>query len=93
MALQAKCVRRLGAQQMIVVTAMWLMTGSTTLTEGRLVVDRLLALVRDIAVTAQADIDRVRFGKSGLSAGVWAVAIGARHEAFVHPVLERHREL
>jgi hypothetical protein len=77
MALQAKCVRRLGAQQMIVVAAMWLMTCSTTLTEGRLVVDRLLALVRDIAVTAQADIDRVRFGKSGLSAGVWAVAIGA----------------
>jgi len=56
---------------------MWLMTGGTTLPEGRLVVDRLLSLVRDIAVTAQADIDRVRFGKSGLPAGVWAVAISA----------------
>jgi len=76
-ALQAKRIRRLGAQQMIVVSSVGLMTGGTTLTEGGLVVDRLLGLICDIAVTAQANIDCVCFGKPRLPARMRAVAISA----------------
>src|ERR1017187_3835316 len=62
---------------MVVLSAVGLVTGGTTLTEGRLVVVRFLRQVGDIAVAAQADLDRVRFGKPRLPAGVGAVAISA----------------
>src|ERR1022692_323285 len=75
-ALQAEGVS-LGAQQMIVVAAVRLVTGRAALDKGRLMEHALLGLLGLVSVAAQADIDRVRFGKPRLPAGVGAVAVRA----------------
>ncbi len=76
MALQAKRVA-LDPQQMIVLSAVRLVAGGATLPECGLMMHRFLALIRDIAMAAQANLNPVRFGKSRLAAGMGAVAVGA----------------
>src|SRR5271169_5728013 len=56
---------------------MWLMAGRATLHEGGLMHMRLLALLRLIAVTTQANRNRVRLGERWRAAGVRIVAVGA----------------
>ena len=75
-ALQAERIA-LGAQQMIVVAAVRRVAGGAALHKGRLMVHGFLAQIVDVAVTSQADADRVGLGQAGLVAGVRAVAIGA----------------
>lgn len=74
--LQAKNIRSLGAQQMIVVAAVWLVTGGAPLFEGGLMQHVLLRLLSLIGMACQTDIDRVGLGKARLAAGVRIVAIG-----------------
>ena len=62
---------------MIVLAAVRLMAGGAALLERGLMVVRLLCLIGDIAVTAEANIDRIGFRKSWLAAGVRTVAVGA----------------
>ena len=77
MALEAQRIRGLGAQQVIVFTAVRLMARGTSLLECRLMQRVLLSLLGLIAVASQADIDRVGLGQSRLPARVWIVAVGA----------------
>lgn len=77
MAFEAEGVRSTGPQQVIVVSAVRSVTSGASLLECRLVAIRFLACVCDIRVAAQADIDGICLGKSGLTAGVRAVTIRA----------------
>ena len=77
MAFEAEGVRSTGAQQVVIVPAVWSVAGGASLLECRLVAIWFLACVRDIAVAAQADIDGIRLRKSWLTAGVRAVTIRA----------------
>jgi len=76
----------LGAQQVIVIAAVRLVTRRATLAEGRLMVVRLLGQVGDIAVATQADIDRIGFRQPRLPAGVRAMAVStvARSSGMLH---------
>ena len=56
-ALKAQLVRSCGAQQVLVLSTMWLMAGGATLGPGRLMQVRLLHLIGLIAVAGQAGID------------------------------------
>ena len=76
MALQAQRIA-LGAQQMIVVSAVRRVAGGATLPKGRLMVRGLLLQFVDIAVAAQADADRIGLRQAGLAAGMRIVAVGA----------------
>ena len=62
---------------MIVVAAVRRVTGGASLHKGGLMVHRLLAQVVEVAVTSQADGDRIGLRQSRLVAGVRAMAIGA----------------
>ena len=77
MALQADGVGCSRAEQVIVVAAVRLVTSGATLREGWLMVIGLLRQVGNIAVAAEADIDRVCFWQARLIAGVRAVAVSA----------------
>src|ERR1700733_4026993 len=77
MALQAQSVGSLGTQQVIVLAAVGLVAGGASLLECRLMHKVLLALVGQLAMTAQADVDRIGLGQAGLTAGMRIVAVGA----------------
>src|SRR5271166_499347 len=76
-ALEAQSIRGLGPQQVIVLAAMRLVTGSASLLERWLVVHAFLAEVRDVAVAAQADIHSIRSWQPRLRTGMGAMAVGA----------------
>jgi len=59
------------------VSAVRLMAGRTSLLKYGLVVISLFALIRDVTVASQADIDAIGLRKSWLRAGVGTVAIDA----------------
>src|SRR5579863_930629 len=84
-ALQAEPVP-LDPQQVIVVPAVWLMASGAALREYRLVMDGLLGQIGNVAVAAQADLDRVGFGKPWLAAGMGAMTVGtvARGSRMLH---------
>src|ERR1035437_7927168 len=75
MALQAQSVA-FGAEQMIVVTAMSLVTGRAALHEGGLMKVRFFHLVLLFAVATQTNVHRIRFRQARVGAGVRAVAVG-----------------
>ena len=85
-AFQAKGIRSGSAQQVIIVSAVRLVAGSATLRESRLVVIWLLRQISDVAMAAQADVDRIRFWQPWLVAGVWTVAVStvARSSGMLH---------
>src|SRR5215469_4691650 len=56
MALEAQRIRSLGAQQVLVLAAVWLMAGGASLLEYRLMQRVLLGLLHLVAVARQADI-------------------------------------
>ena len=53
------------------------MACAAALAECCLMVMGFLGLIGDIAVAGQANLDRVRLGKSGLPAGMWTMTVGA----------------
>ena len=75
-ALEAQAVAG-NAQQMVVVAAVRSVTCGATFCKSGLVVERFLAEIADVGVASDADVDRVCLGKSGLLAGMGAVAIDA----------------
>lgn len=75
-ALEAESIS-LGAQEMIVLSAMRRVANGTALTEGRLVMHGLFEQVGNIAVAAETDIHAVGFRQSRLTAGVGIVAVSA----------------
>ena len=62
---------------MIVLSTVRLVARGASLLESWLVVIRLLPRIGNIAVAAQADIDRIGLGQSWLPAGMWTMAVGA----------------
>src|ERR1035438_5312177 len=75
--LQAQRVGFVDPEQMLVIVAVRIMADGASLLEGGLVHMQLLALVRLIAVTAQASGNRVWLGESRRAASVRVVAVGA----------------
>ena len=76
-AFQAECVRSTRAQQVIVVSPVRSVASGATLLECWLVAIWFFPLIGDITVAAQADVNRIRLGKSWLTAGVRTVAVQA----------------
>lgn len=76
-ALEAKRVGSICPQQMLVIVAVRVVASGASLLERGLVHMLFLALVRLLAVTAQANRNRVWLGESGRAAGVRIVAVGA----------------
>src|SRR5208337_2349821 len=76
-ALQAQRVGLIDPQQVLVIVAVRIMADGATLLESWLVRVHLLALLRLLAVTAQANRHRVRLGEARRAAGVRVVAVGA----------------
>src|SRR3974390_1597998 len=62
---------------MIVFAAVRRVAGGAALLESGLMVHRLLAQIVDVAVTSQADTDRIGLRQSRIFAGMRAVAISA----------------
>src|SRR5690348_7832443 len=75
-ALEAERIRRLGAKQVFVLSAMRLVARAASLLENWLMQRVLLGLFRLIAVARQADIDSIGLGQSWLPARVRIVAVG-----------------
>ena len=66
-----------GAQQVLVIAAMRLMTGIAALPEHRLMMNLLLGKIADVGMAADADIHRIGLRQSRLCAGVGVMTIGA----------------
>src|ERR1039458_1977727 len=75
--LQAQRIGLAGPKQMFVIVAVRFMADGATLFERGLVYMQLLALLRQVAVAAQTNRNRVGLGVSRRATGVWAVAVRA----------------
>jgi len=77
MTLQAQRIGFADPKQMLVIVAVRIMADRAALFEGRLVGVQLLALFGLVAVTGQANRNRVGLGESRRAAGVRVMAVGA----------------
>lgn len=73
---QAQSVGRAGTQQMLVITAVRLVTGIAALDKYGLVMNFLLRQIGDVGVAAEADVYRIRFWQSRIGARVRIVTVG-----------------